>query len=319
MRLAARETGNGIAFLVNGVQVASLSAEDADGHEVGLIADGTGRFTYDNYGPNRDGRTGEGEPAPMADNKPGARTPTVADVQPATPKTLPLDPGGVPERQRPPPLPDNGSDAPIFWIGENGQPVGPLSAAQLRQRVAAGTLARETLVWMEGMAGWEPASTVPAIAALLGSGPAPVPATPRPAPDAPVDVSKQIPLSGAQTDPAQFMLGNWMLESQDVMDGVGPVTIRLNIAYAANRTVNATGTVQPQGQFAFPVVLTGNWAATAAGPGRFRFDFSGTMTINNGPGQPPRIQPVSESSTVTILDQDTIRTESGNLQRRVRP
>ncbi len=60
-------------------------------------------------------------------------------------------------------------------IAENGQSVGPFNAAQLSEAVAAGRLRPESLVWSAGMAGWLPASQVPALAALFQSGPPPLP------------------------------------------------------------------------------------------------------------------------------------------------
>lgn len=54
-----------------------------------------------------------------------------------------------------------------YYIAENGRQTGPLGTAELRQKIAAGTLAPNTLVWTDGMADWRPASDVADIAALF--------------------------------------------------------------------------------------------------------------------------------------------------------
>ncbi|SNX67471.1 membrane protease subunit (stomatin/prohibitin family) [Cereibacter ovatus] len=72
----------------------------------------------------------------------------------------------------PPPLPPAG----VAWhVAANGAPEGPLTEADLARRVAAGQLRRDTLVWSAGMAGWTPASEVPALAALFAPLPPPLP------------------------------------------------------------------------------------------------------------------------------------------------
>jgi hypothetical protein len=71
----------------------------------------------------------------------------------------------------PPPLPQ-----PAQWfVGVGGVQQGPYDAAALAGLVAAGTLTRETLVWKDGMAGWQPAGGVPETARLFGAVPPPLP------------------------------------------------------------------------------------------------------------------------------------------------
>jgi membrane protease subunit (stomatin/prohibitin family) len=76
-------------------------------------------------------------------------------------------PGAVPGPVPPPP-------PPAAWhIAEAGQAVGPWSAAQLAQAVAAGRVGPDTLVWSAGMAGWAAARSVPALASLFSTPPPP--------------------------------------------------------------------------------------------------------------------------------------------------
>ena len=72
----------------------------------------------------------------------------------------------------PPPIPS----AAAFFVAINGQQAGPFDAAALAQRVAAGQITRESLVWKQGMANWAPAATVSELASVFGAGgPPPIP------------------------------------------------------------------------------------------------------------------------------------------------
>ena len=72
----------------------------------------------------------------------------------------------------PPPLPQGGAQ---FFIAVGGAQSGPFPTEVLRQRVADGSLTRETLAWTQGMPAWTPAGEVPALAALFGAAPPPLP------------------------------------------------------------------------------------------------------------------------------------------------
>ena len=72
----------------------------------------------------------------------------------------------------PPPLPTAG---PAYHVAVDGKPAGPFGAEQLRQQVADGTLTRGSLVWAQGMAGWQPAGEVADLAALFAAAPPPLP------------------------------------------------------------------------------------------------------------------------------------------------
>jgi hypothetical protein len=51
----------------------------------------------------------------------------------------------------------------MYHVGRNGQQTGPFSIEQLKTMAANGELQPTDLVWKEGMAGWEPASTLPGV------------------------------------------------------------------------------------------------------------------------------------------------------------
>ncbi|HWC35376.1 MAG TPA: SPFH domain-containing protein [Mycobacteriales bacterium] len=78
----------------------------------------------------------------------------------------------------PPPLPGQAG----FFLGINGQQVGPVAVGDLPARIASGELTRDTLVWREGMAAWTRAGDVPEVNAAFPAAPPPLPPTPPPAP-----------------------------------------------------------------------------------------------------------------------------------------
>ncbi len=55
------------------------------------------------------------------------------------------------------------------------QQAGPFTPEQLQQMIAQGQIDRETLVWKQGMAGWEKAGEVSDLAGLFGAVPPPLP------------------------------------------------------------------------------------------------------------------------------------------------
>ena len=71
----------------------------------------------------------------------------------------------------PPPLPG----AVAYHVAINGQQVGPFGLEQLRGLVAGGQLTGDTLVWTQGMSGWEKAAIQAALVPLF-SAPPPLPA-----------------------------------------------------------------------------------------------------------------------------------------------
>jgi len=85
----------------------------------------------------------------------------------------------------PPPMPNV-----QYYLAVSGQQIGPFPIPQLQQLVQNGQLTPQTLVWKQGMAGWEPASSVTELASLFappvpggGATPPPMPgSTPPPTP-----------------------------------------------------------------------------------------------------------------------------------------
>jgi membrane protease subunit (stomatin/prohibitin family) len=72
----------------------------------------------------------------------------------------------------PPPLPASG---PVFFAAIGGKQAGPFDMGSLAQQVAAGSMAKNTLVWTEGMSGWQAAGEVEALSSLFPAAPPPLP------------------------------------------------------------------------------------------------------------------------------------------------
>jgi membrane protease subunit (stomatin/prohibitin family) len=84
----------------------------------------------------------------------------------------------APAAAAPPPLPGQAG----YFLGVNGQQVGPVTIAELPARIASGELTPDTLVWREGMAEWTRAGDVPEVNAAFPASPPPLPPTPPPPP-----------------------------------------------------------------------------------------------------------------------------------------
>lgn len=73
----------------------------------------------------------------------------------------------------PPPPPIPGQEP--FFVAVNGQQQGPFTPAVLQQMASSGQFDKNSLVWKQGMAGWEAAGNVPALASVFANVPPPLP------------------------------------------------------------------------------------------------------------------------------------------------
>jgi membrane protease subunit (stomatin/prohibitin family) len=105
--------------------------------------------------------------------------------------------GGQQQQQAPagpPPLPAGQT----FHVEMNGQAQGPFTVAQIQAGIGSGQVTDQSLVWSAGMAEWQKAGAVPALAALFAAPPPLPPAsgsTPPPPPPAPAAGSDAPPAS----------------------------------------------------------------------------------------------------------------------------
>ena len=88
----------------------------------------------------------------------------------------------LPEGGTPPPVPQ--APPAQFNVAVNGQSTGPFPVVVLQQMMRAGAFSPGTLVWRQGMAGWQAAGTVPELAVLFAPTAPPPPPLPPPVPPA---------------------------------------------------------------------------------------------------------------------------------------
>ena len=81
---------------------------------------------------------------------------------------------GAPQTQQgtqPPPLPHEVR----YYVGKNGKKAGPFDKGAIVHYLEKGAITRETLMWKEGMTGWEPMERFEEFQAALGGTPPPLP------------------------------------------------------------------------------------------------------------------------------------------------
>ncbi|HYE96675.1 MAG TPA: SPFH domain-containing protein [Rubricoccaceae bacterium] len=81
----------------------------------------------------------------------------------------------------PPPLPQGRQ----FHVAADGQSQGPYDLQTLRTQAQSGRLTRETMVWSQGMEGWQPAGELDALREVFAAVPPPPPPPVSPKADAP--------------------------------------------------------------------------------------------------------------------------------------
>ena len=74
---------------------------------------------------------------------------------------------------QPPPLPEGA--ACRYFVGKNGKKAGPFDRQAIADYIGKGAITRATLMWKEGMAGWEPMEHFSEFETLLKATPPPLP------------------------------------------------------------------------------------------------------------------------------------------------
>jgi membrane protease subunit (stomatin/prohibitin family) len=75
---------------------------------------------------------------------------------------------------QPPPLPLEESSC-RYYVGKNGKKAGPFEKAAIVKYIENGAITRETLMWKEGLAGWEPMERFEEFRSVLRTTPPPLP------------------------------------------------------------------------------------------------------------------------------------------------
>ena len=86
-------------------------------------------------------------------------------------------PSQAPQQQatlQPPPLPQQGSGCK-YYVGKDGKKAGPFAEEAVAGYIRKGAITKETLMWKEGMAGWEPMEHFAEFQDVLNSTPPPLP------------------------------------------------------------------------------------------------------------------------------------------------
>ena len=79
--------------------------------------------------------------------------------------------GTPPSPQAPPPL-------AVYHLALDGRPVGPLTLAEISEKLRSGHAQLDTLAWRPGFAAWEPLRAIPELASVLIHLPPPIPGAP---------------------------------------------------------------------------------------------------------------------------------------------
>lgn len=69
---------------------------------------------------------------------------------------------------------DHSASDSLVYVAFSGQQAGPFDLATIGQKIKAGEISRETLVWKQGMITWQPAGQTPETAGFF-SVPPPIP------------------------------------------------------------------------------------------------------------------------------------------------
>jgi hypothetical protein len=95
-----------------------------------------------------------------------------------------------------------------WFVAANGQQQGPYPEAQLRDFVARGMVMANTLVWTEGMAGWQKAGEIPGLLSRAASAPT-------------------LPQSGAGYGggPLSIEVGPWALLGRSLLLAIGTILV----------------------------------------------------------------------------------------------
>lgn len=210
-------------------------------------------------------------------------------LPPAPPAML----GATPPPPPPPPPPPQ--ELKVYY-STNGQTFGPFNAEQLKAKIAAAEVGRQTLVWMEGMADWQAAATVAAVAPLLTAVP-----------------------PEAKFDAAGYLVGTWEASESVPMTGMGPAQVSMSMTYRADGTATGFGTMSSQtnfGPFTATISVQGTWTAATKTDNSFVLTPNMQVTMSGSSGV-PSVSTNTTPSLLTVIDRNTVSTPTGARSYRV--
>lgn len=192
-----------------------------------------------------------------------------------------------------------------IYVVENGQPVGPLSAEDVNQRVRDLRIVSDSLVWKSGMPDWVAAGTVPELAQAIG-----------------MAAQSRTPPRMSVQDFGTYLAGTWESEpARTEIPDVGTVDVVNTITFAQDglfesltRMNSVPGSAQPM---TLNVAGKGTYTLSGATPTSVRVSFLGTSltTVEGdaGAGYPDQLQ---FDTTVEVVGPSEFF-EDGSTYRRV--
>lgn len=189
----------------------------------------------------------------------------------------------------PPPPPITERELKVF-LTANGQVTGPFNKAQLQAKIASGELNRTTLIWMEGMSGWQAAATVQAVAPLMVAAPPP-----------------------AQFDAKGFHTGTWESSGTFPLQDGTQAQLSQSMTYRPDGSVTGFGQMSSQhayGTFVMNLASKGTWSVQVKTDNSYILTTNLTITGTSRAG-PPTVETAQSSILFTIIDRNTIATQDG--------
>lgn len=218
-----------------------------------------------------------------------------------TPPPLPPQEPPAPPVEVPPPL-------PTFFVAIAGEPVGPLSLAEIAERIRQGEVTPATLVWRSGMADWAPAAEVPLIAELFETAAVPPAADPPAAEPDPAD-----PV--AEFDPGAYLVGTWRNDDPLTFDEIGQVDGTVTLTYAEDGTMTGSGTlsamIDGQGRVTFTLRISGLWTAEAVSDARFNLTLDSTVRMSAPTLGINETEQGVDTALMSVIDPNTMRDGDG--------
>jgi hypothetical protein len=184
----------------------------------------------------------------------------------------------------PPPLPRQQEQPPPqpvvqYYVEENGQPAGPFTLDQLRQRVLNGQLQRTDLVWKTGLVNWIEAKDMTELA--FGAAPPPV---------------------GPEGQIKRFMVGVWQTESTNPATGWA---VKITARFSSDGHFSGMQAMSMMGMPPVNMPIQGKWSVTVISDREF-------LLTQNQTGQIP------VSTSFLIIDYNTLQNkDDGSFAQRV--
>lgn len=195
----------------------------------------------------------------------------------------------------PPPPPVSPERQLQVYYSVNGQVLGPFNKEELQARIAAGELNRQTLVWMEGMADWQAAATVQAVAPLLATAPPPT-----------------------QFNAEAFHSGTWEYSGTVTLPDGSRAQYSENMTYRPDGSVTGFGQLsanQGYGIFVMNLSSTGTWKAEAKTENSYILSLNITTTGSSQYGS-PSVETINNSALLNVIDRNTVAAQDGSRRYR---